>query len=86
MWQENRSVPNLPVKNEKVREFEIENLANFFKAVKKYFSKEKELIVDNLKMSNNMPSLISWVIENLQESNNSEYVDLIEKKKKMKLM
>jgi hypothetical protein len=53
--------------------------------VKKYFSKEKELIVDNLKMSNNMPSLISWVIENLQESNNSEYVDLIEIYKKYEI-
>jgi len=62
-------------------------LADFLKAVKNYFSKEKELIVDNLKMANNMPSLFSWVIENLQESNNSEYVDLIEiKKKYMKLM
>ena len=79
MWRENRWVPNLPEKNEKVREFEIENLAEFLKSGEKYFSKEKELIVDNLKMSNNMPSLISWVIENLQESNNSEYVDLIEK-------
>ena len=37
-------------------------------------------------MANNMPSLFAWVIENLQESNNSEYVDLIEKLKKMKLM
>ena len=53
--------------------------------MKKYFSKEKELIVDNLKMSNNMPSLISWVIENLQESNNSEYVDLIEIYKKYEI-
>jgi len=61
-------------------------LGEFFKAVKKYFSKEKELIVDNLKMANNMPSLFSWVIENLQESNNSEYVDLVEIKKNMKLM
>ena len=34
-------------------------------------------------MANNMPSLFSWVIENLQESNNSEYVDLIEIKKKI---
>jgi hypothetical protein len=59
MWRENRWVSNLPVKNEKVREFEIENLVEFFKSVKKYFSKEKELIVDNLKMANDMPSLFS---------------------------
>ena len=31
-------------------------------------------------MANKMPSLFAWVIENLQESNNSEYVDLIKKK------
>jgi hypothetical protein len=32
-------------------------------------------------MANNMNSLFAWVIENLQESNNSGYLDLIEIKK-----
>ena len=47
----------------------------------KIFFQKKELIVDNLKMANNMNSLFAWVIENLQESNNSGYLDLIEIKK-----
>ena len=36
-------------------------------------------------MANNMHSLFAWVIENLQESNNSEYVDLIEIYKKYEI-
>ena len=32
-------------------------------------------------MANNMNSLFAWVIENLQESNSSGYLDLIEIKK-----
>ena len=39
MWQENRSVPNLPVNSEKVREFEIVN-----KSLQKCLTKINKLL------------------------------------------
>jgi len=41
MWRENRWVPNLPVKNEKVREFEIVN-----KRLAKMFDEDQQVAIN----------------------------------------